>query len=182
VLHDAVACGERVLDGEPARRIEDRLPGRGDGRVADVALAVRRRRSRLERAVVTRQGQRRGEIAVVPGRVELADDGGCVVEAWADLRSSRQRRLGVLQPAAEHFPKLGGVLVAVLGDGMRYRGVEDLVLAAGDGERAADLVGYLAAVDHLSGHGVLPSIEPGPIPAVFLSSAFPDLRASGYLA
>jgi hypothetical protein len=46
-----------------------------------------------------------------------------------------------LQRAAEHLPKLGRVLVAVLGNGMRRRGVEDLVLAAGDGERAADLTG-----------------------------------------
>lgn len=41
---------------------------------------------------------------------------------------------------------LAGVLVAVLGDG-----VEDLFVASGDGERAADLAGYFAAVDHLPG-------------------------------
>ena len=35
--------------------------------------------------------------------------------------------------------------MAVLGDGMRCRGVEDLVLAAGDGQRAADLIGGLLA-------------------------------------
>jgi hypothetical protein len=41
-LYEVVARGERILDGEPARRIvEDRFPGGGDGRVADVALPVR---------------------------------------------------------------------------------------------------------------------------------------------
>ena len=41
------------------------------------------------------------------------------------------------------------------------RGVRHLVLAARDGEGAADLVGHLAAVDHLSGHDGLPSVAVG---------------------
>ena len=40
-LHDVVARGERILDREPACHIiEDRLPGRADGRTADVAPAT----------------------------------------------------------------------------------------------------------------------------------------------
>lgn len=56
-----------------------------------------------------------------------------------------------MQAAAEHLPELGCVLVAVLGHGMRCCGVEDLFLAAGDGERAADLVGYLVQVRGFNG-------------------------------
>src|ERR1700716_1880497 len=87
---------------------------------------------------------------------------------------SRQRRLDGLQAAAEHLPQLRGVLVAVLGDGMcRCRG-EDLVFGAGDGERAVDLAGYLAAVDHLAGHDGLPSPSAGVIPAAS-PMRYPDL-------
>jgi hypothetical protein len=43
---------------------------------------------------------------------------------------------------------------------VRDGGIKDLVFSARDGERAPDLVGYLAAVNHLPGHDGLLSVDP----------------------
>ena len=74
------------------------------------------------------------------------------LEARGRARATITRRLctvaGFYRYAVEEELR-AGVLVAVLGDGVRHGGVEDLFVASGDGGRVADLVGYFAAVDHL---------------------------------
>jgi hypothetical protein len=42
--------------------------------------------------------------------------------------------------------------VAVLGHRVRHRRVEDLFVGSGYRERAVDLTGHFAAIDHLPGH------------------------------
>jgi hypothetical protein len=56
------------------------------------------------------------------------------------------------QQAAQLLAQFGGVVVPVHGGRVLRRGGDDLVGLAGDGQRAADVVGGRAAVEDLPGH------------------------------
>jgi catechol 2,3-dioxygenase-like lactoylglutathione lyase family enzyme len=65
------------------------------------------------------------------------------------------------QRAAQLLAQFRSVLVTVLGNGVRHRGVEHFLRLAGDGEGAVDLAGHRAAVDHLAGHLCVPLVLAG---------------------
>src|SRR6185437_8817988 len=61
-----------------------------------------------------------------------------------------------LKAASDLLAQLGSVLVAVHCDGVSSSGVEYLVLAAGNRERAVVLARHLAAIDHPPVHAAPP--------------------------